>query len=78
MKSTTGQTVTGRYNISFAQDITEEELKQMQDKPDVQKDALYALKELKSQLIVDALLSATHARRGEIERLLRVAPDFSI
>ena len=50
----------------------------MQDKPDVQKEALYALKELKSKLIVDALLSATHARRSEIVRLLRVAPDFSM
>ena len=31
MKSTTGKTVTGRQNITFAEDVTEEELKNMME-----------------------------------------------
>lgn len=77
MKSTTGATITGRQNITFVEDVTEEELKQMMEKPDVQKDALHALAKLNSSVIVGALMNKSHASRAKVERLLRVAPEFT-
>lgn len=35
MVSTTGQAITGHQNITFAENITEEELKEMMEQPDV-------------------------------------------
>lgn len=78
MKSTTGATITGRQIITFAEEITEEELKEMQSQPDMQRDALEALGKLDVKLIVEALLGSTHPRREQVIRLLRVAPDFNL
>lgn len=60
MKSTTGSTITERQNITFAEDISEEELKLMSEAPDVQRDALNALKQLYSTNNLSSLLSATN------------------
>lgn len=46
MKSTTGATITGRQNITFMEDVTEEELKEMMEEPDLQRDALLMLMKL--------------------------------
>ena len=35
MKSTTGASITGRQLITFAEDITTEELQEMMEKPDM-------------------------------------------
>ena len=35
MKSTTGKKITGRQNITFAEDVTEDELREMMEQPDV-------------------------------------------
>ena len=61
MKSTTGAKIKGRQLITFAEDITEEELKEMMEEPDVQKEALYALRDLDPALIAATFLSAQHA-----------------
>ena len=51
---------------------------QMQEQPNLQKKALDVLKGMDSQVIVDALLSATHSKRNQVIRLLRVAPEFTL
>ena len=78
MKSTTGATITGRQNITFTEDITEEDLAEMQQQPNVQRNALEALKKLDSKIIDEALLGVTHPMRELVIRLLRVAPDFDL
>ena len=78
MKSTTGASITGRQNITFAEEVTEEELKEMMEQPDFQKDALIELGKLNPSLIVAALMTKGHGSRGKVDRLLRVAPDFNL
>ena len=77
MVSTTGQAITGRQNITFAEDVTEEELKEMMERPDMQREALEALKALDASLINETLLSANHPHRDKVLRLLRLCPSMT-
>ena len=78
MKSSTGATITGRQNITFADEVTEEELKEMMEKPDAQRDAIHALKTIDPNLVVQTLLNASHPKRNQVLGLVRLAPEFSL
>lgn len=62
----------------FAEAITEEELKEMMEKPDAQKDAIDTLKSLDPALIVSTLMDAVHPKRNHVLGLLRMAPEFTL
>ena len=78
MKSATGATITGRQNITFADEVTEEELQAMMEEPDAQRDAIHALKAIDPRLVVQALLDASHSKRRRVLGLIRLAPEFSL
>ena len=78
MKSATGATITGRQNITFADEVTEEELKEMMVEPDAQRDAIHALKSIDPELIVQTLLNASHPKRNQVLGLIRLSPEFSL
>ena len=50
----------------------------MAEAPDVQRDALNALVEINSSVIVEALLNASHPMKDKVARLLRLAPEFTL
>ena len=77
-KSAAGKTITSRQNIMFAEAVTEEELKEMMEKPDAKRDAIDTLKSVDPALIVSTLMDAIHPKRNHILGLLRMAPEFNL
>ena len=78
VKTTSGDTVKGRRNITFADEVTEEELIVMCEKPDVNQDALKAYSQFPTKVVLEALQATQHQKKAAIIKAIRLAPEFSL
>ena len=78
MASTTGKNIKSKQLLSFAEDITEDDLEAMMKQPDVQQDAIDQLKAENFNHVNNVLLSANHPDGNRILRMIRCCPPMTL
>ena len=65
-------------NITFAHDVTEEEMEALMKQPDINQEAIDVYKSFKPADVVAGFLNSTHPKKDNIIKTLRCCPEFSL